>query len=235
MTELRNAGPPRRPRHVVLWADDGSGHKMIIRGNVSSGNQNLAPCLCSGTARRITDGNGIIVESLTNDDLRGAPMFQQPYAGRTLIENNLAYGNGGRGINVFDGAHVDVVNNTLYRNATHPAITTDLAVTRATDVRVVNNIVVPGSGSPAAAVSGSSKVVFDHNLLTGPVPGTKDRALLTASPDFRAPRTGDFRLEAGSPAVDSGTPELAPSKDGDRLPGGGRWTGELSNCDDPQP
>lgn len=265
VTELRNADPPQRPKHVVLWgntltdctlagisvqyadyvtaaynvtsrnswyspyggsgisfsnlwnSDDRTDHKMIIRGNVSSGNQNLVPCLCSGTARKITDGNGIIVESLTNDDLRGAPMFQQAYTGRTLVENNIAHGNGGRGINVFDGAHVDVVNNTLYRNAAHPAITADLVVTRAQDVRVVNNIVVPGPESPAAAVSGSSKVTFDHNLLAGAVSGLKDPALLTASPNFRAPQSGDFRLNAGSPAIDSGTSDLAPQTDADRV------------------
>ncbi|MEU4622005.1 sigma-70 family RNA polymerase sigma factor [Actinoplanes sp. NPDC023801] len=266
VTELRNADPPRRPKHVTIWgntltdctlagisvqyadyvtaaynvtrrngwyspyggsgisfsnlwnSDDSTGLKMIIRGNVSSGNQNTVPCLCSGTARRITDGNGIIVESLTNDDVRGAPLFQQPYTGRTLVENNVAHDNGGRGINVFDGAHVDVVNNTLYRNAAHPAITADLAVTRAADVRVVNNIVAARRGEPATVVSGSSKVTFDHNLLAGGGSTPEDAALLTAAPRFRGPQSGDFRLHHDSPAVDSGTSRLAAQADADRLP-----------------
>ena len=268
VTELRNADPPQRPKHVTVWgntltdctlagisvqyadyvtaaynvtrrngwyspyggsgisfsnlwnSDDRTGLKMIIRGNVSSQNQNLVPCLCSGPARRITDGNGIIVESLVNDEVRGAPLFQQPYTGRTLVENNVSYDNGGRGINVFDGAHVDVVNNTLYRNATHPAITADLAVTGANDVRVANNIVAARPGEPAAAVSRSSRVTFDHNLLVGDGSAPADAALVTAAPRFRAAQSGDFRLRADSPAVDSGTSGLAATLDADRIPRG---------------
>ncbi|GAA3334824.1 hypothetical protein GCM10020358_00740 [Amorphoplanes nipponensis] len=266
VTELRNADPPRRPHHVVLWgntltdctlngisvqfadyvtaaynitarngwyspyggsgiaflnlwnSDTRTGYKMIIRGNVSSGNQNLVPCLCSGAARRITDGNGIIVESLNNDDIRGAPLFQQPYTGRTLIENNIAHHNGARGINVFKGAHVDIVNNTLYRNAAHPAITIDLAVTRSRDVRVVNTVVVPGAGSPAAVVSGSTEVRFDHNLLVGEFDTPRDEAVLTSQPRFTDAGGGDFRLAAGSPGIDSGAAALAPAVDAGRVP-----------------
>ncbi len=266
VTELRNADPPRRPHHVVVWgntltdctlagisvqyadhvtaaynvtsrngwyspyggsgisfsnlwnSDTGTGRKIVIRGNVSSENQNLVPCLCSGAARRITDGNGIIVESLENDDIRGAPLFQQPYTGRILIENNVAHHNGGRGINVFKATNVDVVNNTLYRNAAHPAISIDLAVTRSRDVQVTNNIVVPGPGSPAAVVSGSTRVRFDHNLLAGEFDTPQDAAVLTRSPRFVDAAAGDFRLAAGSPAVDSGADELAPEADAGRVP-----------------
>ncbi|MEU7905848.1 sigma-70 family RNA polymerase sigma factor [Actinoplanes sp. NPDC049118] len=201
-----------------LWnSDSRTDTKMVIRGNVTAENQNRVPCLCSGAARKVTDGNGIIVESLDNDDSRGAPLFQQPYAGRTLVENNVAYRNGGRGINVFRGAHVDVVNNTLYRNAAHPAIDIDLAVTRAQDVRVVNNIVVPGTGSPAAVVSESSEVRFDHNLLAGRSDIPRDRAVLRAAPRFADAAAGDFRLAAGSSAIDSGAAGLAPKADADRL------------------
>jgi hypothetical protein len=205
-----------------LWnSDTGTGHKMVIRGNVSSENQNLVPCLCSGGARKITDGNGIIVESLDNDDIRGAPLFQQPYTGRVLVENNIAHHNGGRGINVFKGAHVDIVNNTLYRNATHPAISIDLAVTRARDVRVTNNIVVPGPGSPAAVVSGSTGVRFDHNLLAGKSDTPRDAAVLRSSPRFVDAAAGDFRLAAGSPAIDSGAAGPAPEVDAGRVPRAG--------------
>ncbi|MGN9809599.1 sigma-70 family RNA polymerase sigma factor [Micromonospora sp. BQ11] len=264
VTELRNADPPRRPHHVVVWgntltdctlaglsvqyadyvtaaynitsrngwyspyggsgisfsnlwnSDSRTGYKMVIRGNVSSENQNLVPCLCSGAARRVTDGNGIIVESLENDDIRGAPLFQQPYTGRTLVENNIAHHNGGRGINIFDGSHVDVVNNTLYHNATHPAIDIDLAVTRARDVRVSNNIVVPGPGSPAAMVHRSTGVRFDHNLLAGEFDTPRDPAVLTGSPRFVDADAADFRLAGGSPAADSGAEELAPKLDAGR-------------------
>ncbi|AEV87100.1 Pectate lyase L [Actinoplanes sp. SE50] len=202
-----------------LWNSDGrTDVKMVVRGNVSSENQNLVPCLCSGTTRKITDGNGIIIESLTNEDVHGAPLFQAPYTGRVLVENNVSYNNGGRGINVFKGAHIDIVNNTLYHDATHPAITTDLAITLADDVRVVNNIVVAGRGVPAAEVSGSSRVSFDHNLLAGSRSTPPDPNLLTSAPHFRDAADGDFRLRAGDPAIDSGTAKAAPGIDADRMP-----------------
>ncbi|WP_344363251.1 right-handed parallel beta-helix repeat-containing protein, partial [Micromonospora lupini] len=205
------------------WNSDGdTGTKMIVRGNVVHDNMNRVPCLCSGTARRITDGNGIIVESNTNDDVRGAPLRQTPYAGRTLVESNVAYRNGGRGINVFDAAHVDVVNNTVYRNATHADIDTDLVVVRSRDVRITNTVVVSTPGEPAVAVSASTDVRFSHNLIVGRSSAPADPARLTASPRFVDADAEDFRLAAESPAVDSGVAAGAPERDAARAPRTGR-------------
>ncbi|MET7950132.1 sigma-70 family RNA polymerase sigma factor [Micromonospora sp. NPDC005324] len=201
------------------WNSDGdTDTKMIVRGNVVHDNMNRVPCLCSGAARRITDGNGIIVESSTNEDVRGAPLRQTPYTGRTLVENNVVYRNGGRGVNIFDAAHVDVVNNTLYRNATHADIATDLVVTRAHDVRVTNTVVVSAPGEPAVAVSASTDVRFSHNLIVGRSSATADPAGLAASPRFVDADAADFRLAAGSPAVDSGVATGAPERDAARAP-----------------
>ncbi|MEH0986158.1 right-handed parallel beta-helix repeat-containing protein, partial [Micromonospora sp. CPCC 205556] len=199
--------------HSSWNSDAGTGVKMIVRGNVSHDNQNLVPAAATG---RIQDGNGIIVESNDNRDVRGAPLFQTPYTGRTLVENNISYRNGGRGVNVYRAAHVDVVNNTLYRNAAHPDIEIDLTVTECRDVRVANSVVVAGPGSPAAALSRSTGVTFDHNLLVGRTLGVTDRALTSADPRFVDPGDGDFRLAAGSPAVDSGTATGAPERDARR-------------------
>ncbi|WP_174531602.1 right-handed parallel beta-helix repeat-containing protein, partial [Micromonospora maritima] len=202
--------------HSSWNSDGGTGTKMVVRGNVVHDNANLVPCLCSGAARRITDGNGIIVESTTNEDFRGSPLRQGPYRGRTLVENNIAYRNGGRGINVFDAEHVDVVNNTLYRNATHSAVDTDLVVTRSRDVRVTNTVVVSAPGEPAVGVSSSTDVRFSHNLVVGRSTAPADPAGLTASPRFVDADSADFRLAAGSPAVDSGVAAGAPERDAAR-------------------
>ncbi|WP_217428889.1 right-handed parallel beta-helix repeat-containing protein, partial [Micromonospora maritima] len=204
------------------WNSDGNtGYKMIVRGNVTHDNWNKVPCRCSGFTK-ITDGNGIIVDSHDNADVAGPPLFQKPYAGRTLVENNISYNNGGRGINVFKSDHVDVVNNTLYHNARHPAIETDLGVTKARDVRVANNIVVAAGGKPAVQVGAAVDVRLTSNLVVGVSRAPADPGALTGDPRFVAPDAGDFRLKPDSPAIDSGVAALAPSTDGRRVPRAGR-------------
>ncbi|WP_410808941.1 right-handed parallel beta-helix repeat-containing protein [Micromonospora sp. 067-2] len=204
------------------WNSDGNtGYKLIVRGNVTHDNWNMLPCRCSGF-RTVTDGNGIIVDSHDNDSYRGGPLFQKPYAGRTLVENNISYNNGGRGVNVFRSDHVDVVNNTLYHNARHAAIETDLGVNRAHDVRVANNVVVAGGSKPAVWVSNAADLRLASNLVVGRSNAPTDPNALTGDPRFVAPSAGDFRLKPGSPAIDSGTSALAPVTDGRRAPRVGR-------------
>jgi parallel beta-helix repeat protein len=76
-----------------------------------------------GSGNTLTDGNGIIIDSM-RDSRKNALIKHQldkngpkePYRGRTLIENNLVYNNGGRGVHVFRSEKVDVINNTCYGN-----------------------------------------------------------------------------------------------------------------------
>ncbi len=56
-----------------------------------------------------TDGNGIIIDFLDNDT--GAP-----YGKRVLVENNVCYNNGGKGIQAFNSSNVRITNNTVYHN-----------------------------------------------------------------------------------------------------------------------
>jgi parallel beta-helix repeat protein len=96
-----------------IKADDGPGPHNIISGNVCYGNDN-------GPATLETDGNGIIV-----DDLRdiqrvyhtGKPPADLAYTGaETVVEGNLAFHNGGKGINIYSSNNVTVVNNTCFEN-----------------------------------------------------------------------------------------------------------------------
>jgi hypothetical protein len=85
---------------------DGGFHNFIL-ANVSYHNRacnhnDLASC-----GIYTTDGNGIIVDStLTN----------AAYDGATLVADNLATNNGGRGVHIFSSAHVKAVHNTSYHN-----------------------------------------------------------------------------------------------------------------------
>jgi serralysin len=60
-----------------------------------------------------SDGNGIIIDDFTNSQT-GHPAGIYPF--KTLVENNVSYGNGGRGVHVFLSNNVVVLNNTSYRN-----------------------------------------------------------------------------------------------------------------------
>jgi parallel beta-helix repeat protein len=60
-----------------------------------------------------SDGNGIIIDDLINSQSHH-PAGVYPF--RTLVENNVCYRNGGRGVHVFLSNRVTVRNNTAYHN-----------------------------------------------------------------------------------------------------------------------
>ncbi len=132
------------------------GYRNYIVGNVSHDNENWSlQCFTDNLGAIRTDGNGIIVDLNNSTD----------YTGRTLIADNVVFGNGGRGILVFKSDRVDVVNNVAYHNALtdglmgrdrpHP----EIAVSGATEVRVYNNIAVPQTGNVAFTESSSDSDV----------------------------------------------------------------------------
>ena len=89
---------------VPIASDREPGHHIVIRGNVLYGNSNPP----GGT-----DGNGIIIDSYRHPHSGGE---DGEYPNSTLVENNVSYNNGARGIHVFRSAHVVVRNNTVYHN-----------------------------------------------------------------------------------------------------------------------
>jgi parallel beta-helix repeat protein len=60
-----------------------------------------------------SDGNGIIIDDLKNSQT-GHPAGSYPFA--TLVENNVAFRNGGRGVHVYLSDNVRILNNTSYHN-----------------------------------------------------------------------------------------------------------------------
>ena len=87
-------------------------YKNTIMNNVLYGNSNTPGGLCADS-----DGSGIIIDDARNTQhgsIYGA------YVGGTLIANNVAFNNGGRGIEVFESDNVLITNNTLYENNKDP-------------------------------------------------------------------------------------------------------------------
>ena len=62
-----------------------------------------------------TDGNGIIIDTFNN---AGSTNVDYPY--QTLVANNVAYNNGGKGVHIFRSDNVTVANNTAYDNNLDP-------------------------------------------------------------------------------------------------------------------
>ena len=204
------------------WNSDQSTEtKMIVRRNVVYDNRNLVPFLFSDpdpAKRVITDGNGVII-----DDSRNTQFGSQagPYRGRTLVENNVVYSNGARGIHAFSSEHVDIINNTTYHNSFQKETPGgEITAYDSGDVRVLNNLAVPLQGRRAIdfyLLKGADPAAmsFENNLTSGglPLDIPASRNLIGADPRLTDPASGDFRPAQGSPAIDAGNGGLYAQDD----------------------
>lgn len=116
----------------------GANYRMLIQNNVVHGNECMVPWKIASNP--YSDGNGIIIDS-----------YSAGYTGRTLIQNNLVYNNGGSGIHVLKGSNVDIVHNTVYLNSASSSQAYGQVFTQSfgstaglwvKNVRVTNNIMV---------------------------------------------------------------------------------------------
>jgi parallel beta-helix repeat protein len=213
--------------------DHAEGIHNIIRRNIAYDNMNIVvDNKISHSGGKTTDGNGIIV-----DDTRHTQggLTDPVYDGMTLIENNIVFDNGGRGIHVFTSDHVVVRNNTSYRNVKDPNIEglqnqyqSEFMAHYASDVRFVNNIAVPRDktifGFLDAQTDGNS--VWDFNLVQGGaiLHGLDSRKgwgrhniFETADVEFVAPsvdpQIANFHLRQSSRALGTANVSDAPSQD----------------------
>ena len=199
--------------------DQRAGYHMIIRSNTVYKNENKLPSFAIGSTT-ITDGNCIII-----DDLRHTQKFldnKTPYPAykfNTLIENNICYDNGARGIHVYSSDNVLARHNTLYKNQRTASINDgELSAYDASNVRFVNNIVYAAPGKRANGIANTSNVVFERNLYFGTADiANKSATDIIADPMFVHasinPVDANFSLKAGSPAVDKALAGQSPAND----------------------
>ena len=99
--------------------DANTGIKVTINGNICYSNTNVPTPGNSGGLD--SDGSGIILDDnrhvQAKDQANGHPAS---YRGKILVENNIMFGNGGRGVQIYQSDNAIVVNNTAFRNNQDP-------------------------------------------------------------------------------------------------------------------
>ncbi|MGL5930875.1 MAG: hypothetical protein ACRCY8_18235 [Dermatophilaceae bacterium] len=151
--------------------DDYTGTKFFIRNNVSYSNENKVPFWFSNQAdpskRLITDGNGIIVDD--NRQTQKPPGEGTPYRGAFLIEKNLAFDNGGRGINIFESDNITISKNVTYLNARTDsvAIGAEFQIGASSTIDVIKNVMVARADRKIFGQYLSEDLTFRDNLFLG--------------------------------------------------------------------
>ncbi len=190
-------------------------YKNIVRNNIVYGNKTTIPWI-SIVPQRLSDGNGIIIDVNQYGYGLSAGAGGE-YFGRTLVENNVSFNNGGSGIHAYRADHVDIVNNTAYGNGTVVGYA-DIYAGSSTDCKIMNNIMYARTGgkcnekpSTGATVTYSYNIYFNGTVnLSGPFDRVLNPQFVNASLDGAV---ANFSVNSGSPAIDGGTQTLFAPKD----------------------
>jgi len=185
-------------------SDTATSYKNIVRNNICSSNKTTIPWI---SLKRLSDGNGIIID--VNQYPYGAKAGEgQPYGGRTLVENNVCFNNGGSGIHSFLADHVDIINNTAYHNGTVVGYP-DIFTNQCKDVNIINNIMYAREGGDCNSRPRSATEVYSNNLYFNGKVGFQGSNDMIADPQFMNLSTdlatANFKLKKTSPAVDQGS------------------------------
>ena len=179
-------------------ADYGQYHDVVIGNRVFRNENKVNSKFQAEKGIQIkTDGNGIIIDSNKTSG----------YSGRTLIANNLAYDNGGRGIIAYDSNRIDILFNTTYHNVRTQDLIgegAELTASKVNDVRIEHNIAWARPGKRALSYSTATNSSTNGNVLvtdnSASVAFGND-TVLTGNPGLRNPSTNagsaDFRPSSG--------------------------------------
>ena len=191
--------------------------RMIFRNNRSFGNILKVAWNIGGTGTncRFFDGNGIILDNNKAVDPNRPTVVKNAlgdYTGKFLIENNLCYQNGGRGINVNYSDNATIINNTTYQNGVSDGgpgigIESEFIAQGSNNIRVYNNIFYGRSGEKVTEVN-SSTIAHNNNLTfkgTGTPFFSGNQNITGKDPLFANAAEGDFQLLANSPALNAGS------------------------------
>ncbi len=190
---------------VMMYADFDKADnvtKILVRNNQAYGN------ICKARPSKF-NGDGFLFDANCEDYI-----FPDFYIGRTLIQNNLVYGNGGGGIQNWGSHRLDIINNTIYHNGIDIKWG-NIGLDFCKDVNLINNIVVALPDCPldrwmvGRVDKDTSNIVRINNLYFGGAePHVTGIGDIVADPMFVNPsldsKVADFRLKPTSPAYNSG-------------------------------
>lgn len=192
-----------------FWNSDNlGGYHNFIRRNKCFNNFSYVPWLKTCT---FNDGNGIIVDDFRQRQ-NGSKLGE--YRGRTLIENNICWYNGGTGIHTFQSDHVDIINNTAYCNSQTQGLKAGQILSGlGTDIRIINNIMVADAMVPVNSNYLNGSIIYENNLhynITNPnnaIINITSSTCINQNPTFVSPLkslNANFKLKPGSPAIGHG-------------------------------
>jgi hypothetical protein len=209
---------------------DTSSYRVIITDNDVYNNMEFIPWVSAG---RITDGEGIVIDSNLNNAYDNSVPYG-PYGGRTLVANNVINGNGSAAIEVFESAHVDVVNNSTYGNLVGstfqngPLGSGEFLIYTASDVRALNNIFYAvGNSAPVFDYDTCPQCYIDNNVYYGGQPNQWPNGIPTSTNDVHShfvnpnyvsissnPATVNLQIQSPyTNVLSNGTGWLAPTTD----------------------
>jgi IPT/TIG domain len=205
-----------------IWGSAGEAHGIYI-GNEGSYDigYNLINDIKSGNgiqtfSRAYLINNVTIHHNIIHDVSKHLINLAQGSGTNIRVFNNLAYNAAAYGVRFNDAAlnGCRVWNNTFYNTGTsnpdYPLFgNDDTPAANAIDIR--NNIVVPTRGQPylGGNFGFGSDTTFANNIWFGGSGSTSfDSQAINANPLFVAAGS-DFHLQAGSPAIDSGSGVVA--------------------------
>ena len=215
-----------------MWATSGigaihnisidSGSNMIIRGNRVYNNYTSVKWI---SIRAYSDGNGIII------DVQHPEAGYPGYRGKILVENNVVFDNGGRGLYIMSAQNAIFRNNTSYWNSkSWFSDGGEMVVFDSHDITFVNNI---GWANPAysaknfgirddgawgtnANITWKNNIAFNgtvgnaavylNKTTTTSIDGSNKLGVnpLLINPTI-VTATANFKLQTASPAIDAGT------------------------------
>ncbi len=200
--------------HAFNSDNNTTDYKTIIRNNISYGNEQRVPWPAASC--QFTDGNGIIIDDFRNTQ-SSSTIRGQVYLGKTLVENNVVFNNGGRGVHAYIADNCTFINNTSYNNNATAAINEgEITIVQSNNARVFNNVMVARTGKKLNSYSGSVGLQEGNNLMyNSGTFGFFNNTDIMADPQFIDVANNNFRLSPTSVGIDAGngTQDLFAPKD----------------------